>query len=39
MKNWLKNLLKKIEEANKKNFGNEKLDCCNINQNSNRNKK
>lgn len=39
MKNWFKNLLKKIEEANKKNFGTEKMDCCSINQKSNGSKK
>jgi hypothetical protein len=35
MKNWLKNFLKKLEEANKKNFGDQRLDCCDMSQKSN----
>jgi hypothetical protein len=38
MKNWFKNFLKKIEEANKKNFGDQRLDCCDVNQKSNNKK-
>lgn len=34
MKNWFKKFLKKIEEANKKNFGDQRLDCCDVNQKS-----
>lgn len=35
MKKWFKNFLKKLEEANKKNFGSGRLDCCEANQKSN----
>ena len=34
MKKWFKNFLKKIEEANKRNFGSERLDCCDVSQKS-----
>lgn len=39
MKEWFKNFLKKIEEANKKNFGTSRLDCCEVNKKSNGSKK
>ncbi len=35
MKEWFKNFIKKIEEANKNNFGSKRLDCCNINEKNN----
>jgi hypothetical protein len=35
MKKWLRNFLKKLEEANKKALGSQRLDCCNLNQNNN----
>ncbi|WP_425449014.1 LDCC motif putative metal-binding protein [Dethiothermospora halolimnae] len=35
MKKWFKNLLKKIEQQNKKSFGSGKMDCCELNQQSN----
>lgn len=38
MKKWLQKFLKKIEEANKKNFGIERMDCCQVNQKSNNDK-
>jgi len=38
MKKWFQNFLKKLEEANKKNFGSERLDCCDVNQKSNSSK-
>ena len=31
MKKWFENFLKKLEEANKKNLGSERLDCCRLN--------
>ncbi|WP_312650970.1 LDCC motif putative metal-binding protein [Proteiniclasticum sp.] len=30
---WWKNLLKRLAESNRKNFGSERLDCCNLNKN------
>ncbi len=42
MKKWFEKFLKNLEKANKKNFGSEKLDCCDVNQksySSKRNKK
>ena len=39
MKNFFKNLLKSIEDANKQNFGNKKMDCCDMNQQGNPNAK
>lgn len=36
---WLKKYLGKIEEANKKSFGNSKLDCCDLNRKGNASKK
>jgi len=35
MKKWFKKFLKNLEEANKKNFGEGRLDCCETNQKSN----
>lgn len=35
MKKWLEKFLKKLEEANKKNFGTDRMDCCQVNQKSN----
>ncbi|GAA3650603.1 LDCC motif putative metal-binding protein [Asaccharospora irregularis] len=32
MPKWLENFLKRIEEANKKNLGSGKLDCCDLNK-------
>lgn len=37
MKNFFKNMLKAIEDANKKNFGSKKMDCCDLNKTSNGN--
>lgn len=34
MKNWFKKFIKKLEEANKESFGNERLDCCAVNKKS-----
>ncbi|WP_278183751.1 LDCC motif putative metal-binding protein [Alkaliphilus oremlandii] len=34
MKKWFQKLLKSIEEANKQSFGNQKLDCCDLNKNN-----
>ncbi|WP_201756895.1 LDCC motif putative metal-binding protein [Isachenkonia alkalipeptolytica] len=39
MKNFFKNMLKSIEDANKQNFGKKKMDCCDLNQGSNGNNK
>ena len=35
MKKWLLKFLKSIEEANKKNFGSGRMDCCDVNKKSN----
>lgn len=32
MKKWFIKLLKSIEEANKKSFGNQRIDCCDLNK-------
>ncbi|WP_279222270.1 LDCC motif putative metal-binding protein [Anaerophilus nitritogenes] len=32
MKKWFENFLKKLEAANKKNFGSERMDCCSVNK-------
>ncbi|WP_434796404.1 LDCC motif putative metal-binding protein [Terrisporobacter vanillatitrophus] len=32
MPKWLEKFLKRLEEANKKNFGPGKLDCCDLNK-------
>ncbi|MDW7678688.1 MAG: LDCC motif putative metal-binding protein [Bacillota bacterium] len=31
MKKWIESFLKKIETANKKNFGSDRMDCCDLN--------
>ncbi|WP_278309021.1 LDCC motif putative metal-binding protein [Peptoclostridium litorale] len=31
MKKWFENFLKKLEKANKKSLGSERLDCCRLN--------
>ena len=35
---WWKNLLIRLAESNKKNFGSERLDCCNLNKSQSQNK-
>lgn len=35
MKNFFKNLIKKIADQNSKSFGNGKLDCCDLNKSNN----
>lgn len=32
MKKWLLKLLKSIESANKSSFGEDKMDCCDLNK-------
>jgi len=32
MPKWLEKFLKTLEEANKKNLGSGKLDCCDLNK-------
>jgi len=32
MKKWFQKLLKSIEEANKQNFGTQRMDCCDLNK-------
>lgn len=32
MKKWLQRLLKAIESANKSSFGDQKMDCCDLNK-------
>lgn len=32
MKKWFKNFLKRLAESNKKNFGSQRLDCCDLNK-------
>lgn len=39
MKKWFEKFIKNIEKANKQNFGNGKMDCCELNQKSNKPKK
>ncbi len=34
MLKWLQKLLKSIEDANKSNFGSQKMDCCDLNKQS-----
>jgi len=31
VKKWFESFLKNIEKANKKNFGSERMDCCDLN--------
>lgn len=38
MKKWFQKLLKSIEDANKQNFGNERMDCCDLNKSNKNNK-
>lgn len=33
----IKNFIEKLAKANEKNIGNKRLDCCTINQNTNKN--
>ncbi|WP_278277563.1 LDCC motif putative metal-binding protein [Anaeromicrobium sediminis] len=35
MKKWFEDYIKKISDANKKNFGSERLECCDVNKKSN----
>lgn len=35
MKKWFQKFIKNLEEANKKNLGSGKLDCCELNQKGN----
>ena len=35
MLKWLQRLLKSIEDANKSNFGDQKMDCCDLNKKNN----
>ncbi|WP_279380158.1 LDCC motif putative metal-binding protein [Sporosalibacterium faouarense] len=35
MKKWFQKLIKKIEEANKKEFGSGPMDCCDLNKKDN----
>lgn len=35
MKRWFKNFLNKLGETNQKNFGSERMDCCNVNKKGN----
>jgi len=32
MMKWIKKLLSSIEDANKRNFGEGKMDCCDLNK-------
>jgi len=32
MKKWFQKLLKSIEQANKQNFGTQRMDCCDLNK-------
>lgn len=36
MKKWFENFIKNIEKANKQNFGNGRMDCCDLNRKSNK---
>jgi len=38
MKRWFHKLLKSIEDANKQNFGTQRMDCCDLNKDKNSNK-
>lgn len=38
MKKWFQKLLKSIEDANKQNFGSERMDCCDLNKSNKENK-
>ncbi|WP_186430546.1 LDCC motif putative metal-binding protein [Clostridium sp. BSD9I1] len=39
MKAFLKKFIRKIAEENDKTFGSNKLDCCGLNSNNDKNKK
>lgn len=39
MKAFLKKIIRKIAEENNKTFGANKLDCCGLNSNNDKNKK
>lgn len=39
MVRWWKNLLIRLAESNKKNFGSERLDCCNLNKSQSQQKR
>lgn len=39
MKKWFKKLLSSIENANKQNFGQGKMDCCDLNKKEKQNAK
>ncbi len=32
MFNWIKKFLDKLARANEEQFGNERMDCCNLNR-------
>lgn len=34
MFNWVKKILDKLAKANAEQFGNERMDCCNLNRKS-----
>jgi len=36
---WFRNLIKRLEKANKENFGSERMDCCSVNQKNDPNHK
>ncbi|WP_252187771.1 LDCC motif putative metal-binding protein [Anaeromonas frigoriresistens] len=35
MKKWFKKFLEKLADTNKENFGSGRMDCCEVNQQSN----
>jgi len=37
MKKWFQKLLKSIEDANKQNFGTQRMDCCDLNKENGKN--
>ena len=39
MKKFFEKFIKNIEKANKQNFGDKKMDCCDLNQSSNKPRK
>ncbi|SCY17017.1 LDCC motif putative metal-binding protein [Alkaliphilus peptidifermentans] len=39
MKKWFMKLLKSIGNANKSNFGDQKMDCCDLNKSKNKKNK
>ena len=32
MKKWIKRFLERLAKANVESFGNERMDCCNLNK-------